>query len=89
VYALQILLGVLGAMHKTCEKALVGDVTEGSHRGKQIGAYHGWIAVFSALAIIAGGYLIDLFALSIIFYIGSCILFVSGFAVLKIEESKR
>jgi MFS family permease len=87
VYVLQIFLGMFGAMHKTSEKALVADFTDGKERGKSIGAYHGWIAICSALAIIAGGYLIDLLTLSIIFYIGSVILFVSGVSIIKINEN--
>ena len=89
VYILQIVLGVFGAMHKTSEKALVADFTEDEKRGKRIGIYHGWIAIFSAIAVIVGGYLIDLFTLSIIFYIGSIILFLSGLAIVKIEENRK
>ena len=37
VYILQVLLGVLGAMQKTSEKALIADFTEGNERGKHIG----------------------------------------------------
>jgi len=87
VYILQIALGIFGAMHKTCEKVLVADFTDKDKRGKRIGTYHGWISIFSALAVIAGGYLIDLFTLSIIFYTGSIILFLSGLAILRIKES--
>ena len=89
VYVLQVFLGVFGAMHKTSEKALVADFTDGKERGKHIGVYHGWISIFSALAVIVGGYIIDLFTLAIIFYIGSVIMFLSGFAVLRIKEDKR
>lgn len=83
VYVLQIILGVFGAMQKTSEKAIVADFTDGNNRGKQIGSYHGWIAIFSAFAVIIGGYLIDLLTLEIIFYISSFILFISGFVILK------
>lgn len=86
VYILQIILGVFGAMQKTSEKSIVADFTDAGMRGKQIGNYHGWIALFSALAVVAGGYLIDLFTLEIIFYIGSIVLFLSGLAILKIKE---
>jgi len=89
VYALQVLLGVLGAMHKTSEKSLVADFTDNQKRGKQIGIYHGWIAIFSSLAVIVSGYLIDLFTLSLIFYIGSIILFLSGLVTIKIEENRE
>lgn len=87
VYILQIVLGIFGAMHKTSEKAILADFTDKDNkRGKSIGIYHGWISIFSALAVVVGGYLIDLFTISIIFYIGSLILFISGFVILKIKE---
>lgn len=89
VYVLQAILGIFGAMQKTSEKAIVADLTDGGKRGLEIGSYHGWIAIFSALAVIAGGYLIDIFTLDIIFYIGSVILFLSSFATLKIKENEK
>ena len=64
----------------------LADFTDNEKRGKYIGTYHGWIAIFSALAVIVGGYLIDLLTLSIIFYIGSIILFLSGLSIIRIKE---
>lgn len=87
VYGLQIVLGVFGAMQKTCEKALVADFTDGTKRGKHIGSYHGWIAIFSGLAVIVGGYIIDFLTLEIIFYIGAIVMFLSGLAIFKIKEN--
>lgn len=91
IYSLQVFLGLFGAMQKTCEKALVADFTEGADRGKRIGSYHGWVGIFSGLSVIAGGFLIDLFALDIIFYIGSLLMFSSGFFLVRMDEplSKR
>jgi MFS family permease len=91
VYALQVVLGVFGAMHRTSEKALVADLTDapGAARGRLIGSYHGWVSIASAFAVIAGGFLIDLFTLKVIFYIGSPILFVSGLLALKLDEAPR
>jgi len=85
VYILQLILGVFGAMYKTGEKTIVADIIDPKIRGKYIGTYHGLTSIFSALAVIIGGYLIDLFTISIIFYIGSIVMFVSGFAILKIS----
>lgn len=89
LYALQVALGVFGAMHRTTEKALVADLTDGPERGRVIGRYHGWIAIASALAVVVGGYLIDLLTLSVIFYVASPILFVSGLMALRIKEPPR
>ena len=87
VYTIQIILGIFGAMQKTSEKAIVADFTEGSRRGEKIGIYHGWLAVFSGIAVIIGGYIADLFTLELIFYIGSIFLFISGLIILKIKEN--
>ena len=86
VYVLQVILGIFGAMQKTSEKAIVADFTDGKERGKLIGRYHTWIAIFSAFAVIIGGYIIDLLTLEVIFYIGSLILFISGLLILRIKE---
>ena len=87
IYLLQIFLGFFGAMQKTGEKAIVGDFIGQEERGRTIGHYHGWIAVFSGFAVIAGGFIIDFLTLSAIFYIGSIILFVAGLSVLKLKEN--
>jgi|SRR3989344_2193164 len=89
VYGIQVLLGVFGAMQKTSEKTIVANFTEERNRGERIGIYHGWLAIFSGVAIIVGGYLADLFTLEIIFYIGSVFLFLSGLAVLKVKEKNK
>ena len=89
VYVLQIFLGIVGAMQKTSEKALLADVTDGGSRGASIGRYHFWTSIFSGGAVMLGGFIIDLFTLDIIFYISSIILFVSGFFILKIVEKGK
>ena len=87
VYTIQVVLGIFGAMQKTSEKALVADFIDGSKRGEKIGVYHGWLAVFSGIAVIIGGYVADLLTLEFIFYIGSVFLFISGLLALKIKEN--
>ena len=86
VYILQVILGLFGAMQKTSEKTLVGDFTDGDLRGTKIGRYHAWTSIASGLAVIAAGYIIDLFTIEVIFYIGSLVMFVSGFAVFFIHK---
>lgn len=86
VYVLQVLLGIVGAMQKTSEKAMIADVTDGGRRGEKIGSYHFWVSLFSGFAVIAGGYLIDWLTVDLIFYTGSILLFISGIFILKIEE---
>ena len=86
VYVLQCIMGVFGAFQKTAEKALVSEITTHESRGRQIGSYHAWTALFSGFAVIFAGYTIDIFSLDIIFYAGSLCMFISGFIVLKIKE---
>jgi MFS family permease len=86
VYVLQTLLGIFGAMQKTSEKAIVADVTDRSERGKWIGSYHSWMSIFAGLAVMAGGFLIDLLTIDIIFYLGSIILFLSGLLMFRYKR---
>ncbi|MGU3471765.1 MFS transporter [Paenibacillus sp. D51F] len=86
VYALQVAMGVFGAMQRTCEKALLADLTEEGRRGEQIGRYHMGLSLFSGLAVIAGGFLVDYFTLDLIFYFGSVLLFASGLVLLRVQE---
>lgn len=88
IYVLQAILGIFNAMQKTSEKAIISDFTEGEKRGEMIGIYHGWLSIFGGIAVIVGGYLVDLFTLEIIFYIGSIFFFISGIITLKIKENK-
>ncbi len=89
VYTIQILLGIFGAMQKTSEKTVVANFTDGNGRGEKIGIYHGWLAIFSGIAVIIGGYIADLFTLEIIFYLGSIFLFFSGLTILKVKEKSQ
>ncbi|MDX5474348.1 MAG: MFS transporter [Bacillaceae bacterium] len=89
VYTLQIILGIIGAMQKTSEKAIIADVTDGSARGELIGSYHFWVSIFSGLAVIVSGFIIDFLTIDLIFYIGSIILFISGWLTLNIKEQNN
>ncbi|MGN7454332.1 MFS transporter [Paenibacillus pasadenensis] len=87
VYALQIAMGAFGAMQRTCEKALLADLTDGEPgRGEKIGRYQTGIALFSGIAVIAGGFLIDYFTLDLMFYAGSALLLASGLLLLRVDE---
>ena len=88
VFILQIVMGVCNAFQKTSEKALVADMTIPEERGKQIGKYHTWTAIFSALAVIGAGYTIDILSLDVIFYAASLFMFIGGFVSLKIKEKQ-
>lgn len=86
VYTMQVFLGVLGAMQKTSEKIVVADLTNKHTRGQSIGHYHFWTTLFSAFAIILGGYLADLLTVDIIFYAGAIAMFISSLLTLKLSK---
>ena len=86
IFILQVVMGVCNAFQKTSEKALVADMTFAEGRGRQIGNYHMWTAIVSALAVIGAGYTIDILSLDVIFYTASLFMFIGGFASLKIGE---
>lgn len=88
IYALQVAMGVFGSMQRTCEKALLSDLTDGANRGEQIGRYHVGVSLFSGVAVIAGGVLIDHFTLDLMFYLGSAVLFVSGLLLSRVDERR-
>jgi MFS family permease len=89
VFILQIVMGICNAFQKTSEKALVADMTLPEARGQQIGTYHMWTAIFSALAVIAAGYTIDILSLDVIFYVASLCMFIGGFVSLWINEGTK
>ncbi|MGW8263572.1 MFS transporter, partial [Bacillus sp. LR--39] len=45
--------------------------------------YHFWTAVFSAAAIMLGGFLADFFTVQMIFYASSILYFLSGLMMMK------
>ncbi|MGM7700407.1 MFS transporter [Pseudalkalibacillus sp. Hm43] len=81
VYVIQLLLGMFGALQKHGEKIMVAEFSDGADRGVKIGRYHFWTSIFSAFAIIAGGFLADYFTIYFIFYLSSALYFVSGLMV--------
>lgn len=78
IYVLQILMGVFGAMQRVSERALTADLTDHARRGEYIGRYQFGLSIASGIAVMAGGFFIDLFTLDWLFYAGSIILFISG-----------
>lgn len=89
VYAIQVFLGTIGAMQKTSEKVLLANLTAKEQRGKQIAHYHFWTTIFTAFAIISGGYLAEFFTLDIIFYIGAVVMFISSILTLNMKEENK
>ncbi|HWO97019.1 MAG TPA: MFS transporter [Bacillus sp. (in: firmicutes)] len=87
VYTMQIFLGALGAVQKTSEKIVIADLTSENERGRVIGHYHFWTTIFSAFAIIIGGYAADLLTVDVIFYLGAVSMFASSLLMLKLTNA--
>ncbi|RLQ95574.1 MFS transporter [Falsibacillus albus] len=87
VYFFQFLLGLLGSLQKNGEKSYIAKMSEGSNQGRIIGNYHFWTSIYSALAVMGCGMLIDYFTIHVIFYICSLFYFCSGLTLLCMKES--
>ncbi|MCF8889504.1 MFS transporter [Priestia megaterium] len=78
VYIIQVIMGLLGALQKTAEKIALSRQTDRAHTGKQVGHYHLWTSIWSALAVIATGYIIDFLTIGSLFYITSFMYVAAG-----------
>ena len=87
LYALQIFTGVTGAMGGTIGAAFLGDITKKQSRGADIGKYHAIISVASAIAMMAGGFIVGQSGFKMIFYITAGITFVSTLMLVYIKEN--
>ncbi|MGE6630955.1 MFS transporter [Bacillus sp. NPDC077027] len=86
VYVIQLVLGILGGFQKHGEKLLITDLTNEKMRGKEVGRYHFWTALFSSIAIMLGGFFADFFTVHLIFYASSFLYLCSGLIVLKLSN---
>lgn len=79
VYLIQIIMGVLGALQKNTEKTVLArqDMAP-TTIGRTVGHYHFKTSLWSALGIIAAGYLIDFLTIGSLFYlISACYFYVT------------
>ena len=86
LYLLQIFSGIITAGFETAEGAYLGDLTDHSKRGKDIGKYDAVIGVSEGIAIIIGGFLAGRFGFETVFYIVSFISLVSTFMMMRLRE---
>lgn len=74
VYLIQIIMGILGALQKNTEKTILARQELAlTTVGRAIGRYHFRTSLWSALGIIAAGYLIDFLTIGSLFYIISAV----------------
>jgi len=86
LYILQILNGVTNAMQMTMETSFLGDITEKLSRGTDIGKYHAAVGIMTALAMMAGGFVIGELGFKVIFYFTAAIIFLSTLILFRIKE---
>ena len=84
IYVLQILSGILIAVHQTAETSILGDLTIEKTRGTDVGKYRSLTSVAVGCAVLLGGYLANTFPISIFFYITSVLLVVSSYLIKKV-----
>ncbi|MFD2445541.1 MFS transporter [Bacillus sp. CGMCC 1.16607] len=90
IYFIQIVMGFLGAVQKTAEKTALSRHVQDSPNniGKSMGHYHLWTSVWSAVAIIVTGYLIDFLTIGSLFYLASLMFAYAG-VILLVKKNKE
>lgn len=89
LYVLQAAFGVTLAIEETVDAGLLGDLTTKKKRGYQVGIFKSIANVFSGVAVILGGFLIDRTNFKIIFYIGAVVIMIGTIMMLKLRETVR
>ena len=88
VYGLQVVMGLLGAVQKNSEKAVLARYVDKQTAGRQIGNYHTWTSIAAAIAVIGTGYLVDFMTIASIFYIASVAFALSGVLAMKMPTAE-
>jgi len=85
---LQIVYGIINALYTTMETSFLGDVTEKTSRGLNVGKYRAFTGLFEALAIMGGGYLVGSLGFKSIFYIASGLILIATLILSRIKTEK-
>lgn len=86
LFILQAALGITNAVDGIGKQALLGDLTEKTTRGLEIGKFNAIVGVFSAAGILAGGILAKSYGIKPIFYIASASVAISATLLFSIKE---
>jgi hypothetical protein len=70
------------------ETSFLGDVTEKTSRGLNVGKYRAFTGLFEALAIMGGGYLVGSLGFKSIFYIASGLILIATLILSRIKTEK-
>ncbi|GGA71169.1 MFS transporter [Ornithinibacillus halotolerans] len=86
VYVIQIVMGILGAVQKNTEKAFLARNKDTDNAATRMGNYHLYISLWSGIAIILTGYLIDFLTIASLFYFISFVYIIASFVIVKREK---
>lgn len=89
LYVLQAIFGIFDAINITVSTAVLGDITQRSKRGIQIGKYRAIMGIVGGLALIAGGFVIGKFGFEIIFYVFAFLGVVATTILFLLKETVR
>jgi MFS family permease len=88
LYILQIINGMTSSIQATMEPSFLGDVTEKTKRGTDIGRYRAIVGFMAAISMMGGGYLVGAFGFKIIFYSTAALIFISTLILFNIGEER-
>ena len=88
LYLAQVVLGVAMSMQKSGEKIAVAAVVSPERRAQEIGSYHAVVALFTAAALFATGWLLDTLSLVFVFYAMGALLVLAGLLSTKVAVAR-
>lgn len=84
VYVAQVVLGTSLALQKSGEKIAVAIATSPERRAAEIGGYHAGVALLTAAALFASGWLLDTLSVVFLFYGMGALLVTAGLLSTKV-----
>lgn len=84
-YVAQIVLGVALSLQKSGEKVAVAHAVSRGSAADDIGRYHAWVAVLTALGLFASGWVLDSVSLVFLFYVTGALLAVAAVLSVRVE----
>lgn len=86
LYLLQLAMGINNSIANITHTAFMGDITEKSTRGHNIGRFNAIIGALGAIAMILGGFVVGRFGFKAIFYITAIVSAITTTFLFKLKE---
>lgn len=87
-YVAQVVLGIALSWQKSGEKIAVAAAVRPDRSADQIGRYHAWVALLTAVALFVSGWLLDSVSLVFLFYLVAGLLAVAAALSVKVPGVK-